>query len=564
MKKRTGILFGLLLVNAIFIASAIGTDDLNAKKLVTVYIENQDDVDTLSDLGLDIWEVDQGRVIARVYDSQIIDLKGKGYTVELLHGRIFELGAVPVSSQTAYHSYSSLKTDLKNLVDQYPNITKLYDIGDSWEKTVGIADRDILAIKISDNVTNEEDDEPDILFMGGIHAREWISVEVPLYLAKYLLDLYGTDQKVKQLVDSREIWIVPLVNPDGLEYSRTYDRNWRKNCRDNGDGTFGVDPNRNFGYNWGLAGSSGDPEKETYRGVAPFSEPETQAIREFVATHEFYASISYHSYSQLVLYPWGYTKDAAPHKEQLSKIAEDMANAIRDVHGMNYSARQASNLYRASGDSDDWLYGAYNIAAFTVELRPKNLWDGGGKPFELPEDQIIPTCEENMPAALYLIEWSHQFDVMSPANASFVYYPVTVSVENPLEVIENFTATVNIDNVSDLAMVMFNLSYDPSVIMITNVERGSDISSNWSLWRQDTGTAGTVKVFAFANFSGSTIDGSAELARLEFTVVGEVGDRIDIDIQGILSDSDMGYIEAIWRASEVCVDVKKLKDVYVS
>ena len=556
MKKRTGILFGLLLINVIFIASAVGTDDLNAEKLVTVYIENQDDVDSLSDLGLDIWEVDQGRVIARVYDWQILDLKGKGYSVELLREKRIETKAVPVSSQTAYHSYSSLKTDLQNLVDQYPNITKLYDIGDSWEKTVGIADRDILAIKISDNVTNEEDDEPDILFMGGIHAREWISVEVPFYLAKYLLDLYGTDQKVKQLVDSREIWIVPLVNPDGLEYSRTYDRNWRKNCRDNGDGTFGVDPNRNFGYNWGLTGSSGDSAKETYRGVAPFSEPETQAIRDFVATHEFYASISYHSYSQLVLYPWGYTKDAAPHKEQLSKIAEDMANAIKDVHGMNYTHRQASNLYRASGDSDDWLYGAYNIAAFTVELRPKTLWDCGGKPFELPEDQIIATCEENLPAALYLIEMSPQFDVISPANESFVYYPVTVSVENPLEVVENFSATVNIDNVSDLAMVMFNLSYDPSVIRLTNVERGSDISS-WSLWRQDTSTAGTVKVFAFTNFSGSAIDGSAELARLEFTVVGEVGDRSDIDIHGLLSDSDMGNIEAIWRASEVCVGVKR-------
>jgi len=94
----------LLLVNAIFIASAIGTDDLNAKKLVTVYIENQDDVDSLSDLGLDIWEVDQGRVIARVYDWQIIDLKGKGYTVELLRGKIFELGAVPVSSQLRHHT----------------------------------------------------------------------------------------------------------------------------------------------------------------------------------------------------------------------------------------------------------------------------------------------------------------------------------------------------------------------------------------------------------------------------------------------------------------------------
>ncbi|RCV63101.1 Murein tripeptide amidase MpaA [Methanophagales archaeon] len=557
MKKITAILFGLLLVNAIFIASAIATDDLNAKKLVTVYIENQDDVDSLSDLGLDIWEVDQGQVIARVYDWQILDLKGKCYRVELLREKFFALGAVPISSQTAYHSYSSLKTALKTLVDHYPNISRVYDIGDSWEKTVGIADRDLWAIKISDNVTNEEDDEPDILFMGGLHAREWISVEVPFYLAMYLLDLYGTDQKVKQLVDSREIWIVPLVNPDGLEYSRTYDRNWRKNRRDNGDGTFGVDPNRNFGYNWGRAGSSGDPKSIIYRGVAPFSEPETQAIRDFVATHEFYASISYHSYSQLVLYPWGYTRDAAPHKAQLSKMAEDMANAIRDVHGMNYTPKQASDLYRASGDSDDWLYGVYNIAAFTVELRPKTLYDLGGKPFELPADQIIPTCEENLPAALYLIAQSPQFDVISPANESFVDHPVTVSVENPLEVVANFNATVNIDNVSDLTMVMFNLSYDPSVIRLKNVDHGSDIASSWSLWRQDTSTAGTVNVFAFASFSGSTIDGSAELARLEFTVVGEVGDRSDIDIQGLLGDSDMGYIESIWRASEVCIGVKK-------
>jgi len=308
-----------------------------------------------------------------------------------------------------------------------------------------------------------------------------------------------------------------------------------------------------------------------------------------------------------------------------------MANIVKEVHGMNYTSRQASNLYRASGDSDDWLYGTYNIAAFTVELRPKNLWDCGGKPFALPEDQIIPTCEENIPAALYLIESSPQLDVISSANASFVYYPITfinqtitfnasnttvgkiecydwdfgdgatgrgkivthsyssagnytvklivtdekgatnstteiihigipivtsVSVENPLEVIENFTATVNIDNVSDLTMVMFNLSYDPSVIRLTNVEQGLDISS-WSLWWQDTGTAGTVNVFAFA--SGSTIDGSAELARLEFTVVGEVGDRSDIDIHGLLSDSDMGYIQALWRASEVCVGVKSRK-----
>jgi carboxypeptidase T len=442
MLKRTittGILFGLLIVNAIFVSVAIA--DSHAKQLVTVYIETQDDVDTLSDLGLDIWEVDQGRVIARSYEGQMIDLKGKGFTVELLSGEKIDKQSVQAATQVAYHSYNSLKTALQNLEYKYPNIAKIYDIGDSWEKTEGIANRDILAIKISDNVTDEEEDEPDILFMGGIHAREWISVEVPFYLAMFLVDHYNTDQKVRQMVDSREIWIVPLVNPDGLEYSRTEDRYWRKNRRDNGDGTFGVDPNRNFGYNWGLAGSSGDPESETYRGVAPFSEPETQAIRELVSAHDFSSSISYHSYSQLVLYPWGYTWDAPPHEDQLSEMAEGMANAIKDVYGQNYTAEQASDLYITSGGSDDWLYGSYNIAAFTIELRPEDWHDNVDNPFVLSEDQIIPTWEENIPAALYLIAWSQQLDAISPAEASFVYYP-----EDP---VINQTISFNASNSTD-------------------------------------------------------------------------------------------------------------------
>jgi hypothetical protein len=330
---------------------------------------------------------------------------------------------VQAYSHPVYHSYGSLKTELHHLEAAYSTIAKIYDIGDSWEKTQGIADRDILAIKISDNVTYEEEDEPDILFMGGTHAREWISVEVPFYLALYLVDAYSTDPDVKQLVDSREIWIVPIVNPDGLEYSRTVDRNWRKNRRDNGDGTFGVDPNRNFGYKWGLAGSSGDSANESYRGVAPFSEPETQAIRDFVATYDFIASMSYHSYTQQVFYPWGYTNDAPPHEEYLSTMATAMAHEIKQVHGKTYTPLQVADHYVASGDSDDWLYGVYTIAAFTIELRPRYKWENGGKPFELPEDEIIPTWEENKPAALYLIERSQPLAKLSPIRASLTYSP---------------------------------------------------------------------------------------------------------------------------------------------
>ena len=450
MKKIIRIaIIGLLIANALLISSAIGNFNEQPvdKKIVKVYVENQDDVDTISnlDLDLDIWEVNRGYLIAMVYDKQILELKEKGFVVEILYKSekefqesCFEPVQATSQAGVSYHSYSSLKTELQNIEDNYTNIAKVYDIGDSWEKTQGIADRDILAIKISDNVTNEEGDEPDVLFMGGTHAREWISVEVPFYLAKYLVEHYSTDQKVKQLVDSREIWIVPLVNPDGLEYSRTDDRLWRKNRRDNGDGTFGVDPNRNFGYKWGQQGSSGDSASNTYRGPAPFSEPETQAIRKLVSTHNFSSSISYHSYSQLVLYPWGYTKDAPPHKTLLSKMAEDMATEIKKVHVKNYTHEQASDLYITSGDSDDWLYGVHNIAAFTIELRPKNLAEGG---FVLPPNQIIPTWEENKPAAMYLIEWFQQLDIKSSPIASFSYYP-----ENP---IINETITFNASNSTD-------------------------------------------------------------------------------------------------------------------
>ena len=638
MKKIIRIaIVGLLIVNTILIASAIGNFNEQSvdKNFVKVYIENQDDVDTISNLDLDIWEVNRGYLIAMVYDKQIIELKEKGFVVEILYNseREFQESCfepVQATSGVSYHSYSSLKTELQNIEYEYTNIAKVYDIGDSWEKTQEIADRDILAIKISDNVTTEEEDEPDILFMGGTHAREWISVEVPFYLAKYLVEHYSTDQKVKQLIDSREIWIVPLVNPDGLEYSRTDKRLWRKNRRDNGDGTFGVDPNRNFGYKWGQQGSSGNSTSITYRGTAPFSEPETQAIRYLVSAHDFSSSISYHSYSQLVLYPWGYTNDAPQHKVQLSKMAEDMADEVEKVHGKDYTPEQASDLYIASGDSDDWLYGVHNIAAFTIELRPKTMAEGG---FVLPPDQIIPTWEENKPAALYLIEWFQQLDIKSPPIASFTYYPenpivnetitfnasnstdpdgtienyewdfgdgekaeekiathsyssaknytvkltvadnegaknstaeiinvgvavaTTVSIKTPTGVSEgeNFTATVNVDGVSDLAILMFRLNYNSSVIRLTNVEKGSDIdTSGWSQWLQDS-SAGILKVFAFSDPSGSPINGDAELARLEFTAVGKAGNRSVIDIQGILGTSAVEPIETIWVGSEVAV-----------
>jgi hypothetical protein len=219
-----------------------------------------------------------------------------------------------------------------------------------------------------------------------------------------LLNQYGADTLTTRLVNQSEIWIVPMVNPDGHQYSVTSQRLWRKNRRNNGDGTFGVDLNRNYSYQWGGPGSSGDTFSDIYRGTGPFSEPETQAVRDFLQQHRPSGLISYHSFSQLILYPWGYTNNPAPDKTLLNNFAIAMADRIRVVHNVSYTPEQSSDLYLASGDTTDWLYGVFGVPCFTIELRPRSTFPG----FELPETEIAPTFEENLPAALYLIDRSVQ------------------------------------------------------------------------------------------------------------------------------------------------------------
>ncbi len=296
-----------------------------------------------------------------------------------------------------YHTYAEIESELHTFATSYPAIASVSSIGKSVEQ------RDLWAIKISDNVDQDEE-EPTVVFLGCHHAREWISVDVPFLIAKYLLENYSADTSVARLVDNAEIWIAPMVNPDGHQYSVTSERLWRKNRRNNGDGTYGVDLNRNYSYQWGGPGSSGDSYSEIYRGPSPFSEPETQALRDFLQPLSPKALISYHSYSQLVLYAWGYTFTAAPNTALLDSLAVVMAHKIRSVHGENYTPGPASELYLSSGDTIDWLYALFGVPAYTIEVRPESSSPG----FELSETEIHPTFEENLPAALLLIDWAIQ------------------------------------------------------------------------------------------------------------------------------------------------------------
>ncbi|MFN8790790.1 MAG: M14 family metallopeptidase [Bdellovibrionales bacterium] len=240
--------------------------------------------------------------------------------------------------------------------------------------------------------------------MGGHHAREHLSVETPLRLTEWILDQYQKgDSRIVELLQNREIHIWPAVNPDGLEYDISGNdyKMWRKNRTRNSDGTFGVDLNRNYSFKWGTGGSSSNPRSDTYKGPTPFSEPETQAVKKYVESMKsLKVLLSFHTFSELILYPWGHTRSAVDKSQDrlvYTKMAEKMAS------WNNYKPMQASELYIASGDTTDWAYGERGIFSFTFELDPSEQWNGGF----YPGDEIIQNVvDKNKEPFLYLIDYA--------------------------------------------------------------------------------------------------------------------------------------------------------------
>jgi carboxypeptidase T len=348
-------------------------------------------------LGIDVWEVKSDRLVVRAAEHTMDRLRKMGYRINPIVdvSRHLEIFAA-ADSMAGYHSVATLEADMRDLAARHPNLAELKEIGRSIEG------RPILALRLGERRGNATK----VLFMGCHHAREWIAVEVPFLLARELLEK-SNDQKIASWLSSGEIWIAPMVNPDGHEFCRTQNRLWRKNRRRNPDGSFGVDPNRNYGYMWGVLDvptSSHVPSDETYVGPRAFSEPETRAVRDLVARENFAGLITYHSFSQLVLYPWGYTSDNIADPVDfhvMNAIAQQMCNSILGVHGKVYTPQKSSQLYPTAGDTTDWTYGTYGIPSFTVELRPTTVQEGG---FILPANQIGPTFEENRAAAFNLIE----------------------------------------------------------------------------------------------------------------------------------------------------------------
>jgi murein tripeptide amidase MpaA len=401
MKKIKSILLFI-----IFLCAALLTKPQGLESPDIISVEKKQEIVTkLKGLNLDLLLEWNGRIyiIARVND--FIQLQKQNIPFRLETAKFYPFNQRVLSTgggiNGEYHSYQELEVELKALEKAYPQIARLYDIGDSLEK------RQIYALKISDNVGLDEE-EAEILFMGCHHAREWITVEIPFLLAKYLVENYEKNSQVKSLVDRSEIWVVPLVNPDGLEYSIQVYRFWRKNRRANSDGTYGVDINRNYSAKWGYdnLGSSPDPGLEIYRGQAPFSEPETKAIRNLFLQKNFQAMISYHSFSQTIMYPWGYSLEPTTKDKELREIAARMSELIQAVNGRKYEYGQAGTLlYITNGDATDWTFETSAIPSFTIELPPVDMIHGG---FFNAEEDIQSIFNENLPAMLYLIDYSCQ------------------------------------------------------------------------------------------------------------------------------------------------------------
>lgn len=312
-----------------------------------------------------------------------------------------------------FHNYSELIQALQSLAAQNPELVKLSSLGRSLEG------REIPLITISTDANDLS--RPAIFFMGGHHAREHISVETPLKLAQYLAREYvNGNQRIVEMIKNRTIYIAPLINPDGAEYDVASGRYkmWRKNRRQNSARSYGVDLNRNYGYGWGGSGSSSDADDDIYRGTSAFSEPETQAVKAFFETHKnINIALSFHTFSQLILYPWGHKYDSIENQNDLM-VHKTMAETMARWNG--YTPQQSSDLYIASGDTTDWAYGQLGIISFTFELDPKSARFSPDKGFYPGQGAIEPTFRKNIEPCLYLIEYSdNPYRVIQPKALAY-------------------------------------------------------------------------------------------------------------------------------------------------
>ncbi len=337
---------------------------------------------------------------------EIAGLTGAGIPFEVtdedpgatLAGR---LGAGPLNamgfgegSMGGYFTLAEIESQLDSMKILHPSII-------TGKQAVGysVEGRTVWGAKISDNPDSNEAGEPEALYTSLIHAREPAGMMTVLYYMWWLLEQYGSDPRASYLVENRQLWFIPVVNPDGYAYNESTNPTggglWRKNRRNNGDGTFGIDLNRNFGpeFMWNApnGGSSTSPGSSTYRGANPFSEPETQTLDVFMRLHQIRTCLNYHTHGRLLIYPYGYLSAESEDSLRYREFAFDMARSNRYASGTD----QQTVHYSTRGNSDDYMYGD------TTKFRTYAMTPEVGSSFWPVSSQILPLATENLEANLH-------------------------------------------------------------------------------------------------------------------------------------------------------------------
>jgi len=384
------------------------TKRFDGHQVVGIEITDEADVQTVLALeeaseDFDFWmdSFGIGVVHVRVSPEQRIALDASGLTYVVVVDDVQALvhyersgGAGFYEDFRTYEEYLALMNDLAST---HPDLAEVVSLGKSLEG------RDMWAL----HITGPGDNKPGVLYHGCIHASEWFTSPIVVYTAEYLLTNYETEPTVRMLVDNVEWFMMPILNVDGYVYTWTTDRWWRKNRRDNGDGTFGVDLNRNWGRGWGVGPTAlGDPGSNMYRGPAPFSEPETQVVRDFLlANPNIRSYLDVHIFGGFLGSPWAYISQDTPDEPTFAMVGEEMAERIRAVIGTEY---RTGPMYEIMGGGTvgglaiDWVYGDAGRWSYLAELYAWS-WD-------FAPEEILPACEEHFSAMLFLGEWTGACD----------------------------------------------------------------------------------------------------------------------------------------------------------
>jgi zinc carboxypeptidase len=381
-----------LVLSIVLAAAPVRYDD---HAVVTAWVDDEIELATLRSIAEELWSEHPGpgAIDARIAPGRLVELDAAGIAhvvrianvqtkIDEEHARLV---AAPDPQADAWYDdfrdYDAVMAKLDEIAAAHAGEVELVDVGDSLEG------RAIKGLRIGTAAA----DAPAVLYTGTMHAREWLATMVTMCVVEALV---GGDAVAVDLRSRIGILVVPIINPDGYEYSWSTDRYWRKNTRDG----YGVDLNRNWDYEWAVVGASDDPYAEDYHGPSAFSEPESSALRDFILAHpEITAHIDFHSFTQLVLRPWGYSYDIPADEATLSMLGDRMSDAIWNATSTDYPSIHASELYPAAGAVDDWGYGTQGIMAFTIELR--------GDDFVVSPSEIAPACAENVAAALELANW---------------------------------------------------------------------------------------------------------------------------------------------------------------